>query len=274
MVRVSLGLGGLERDMAMPEHVYFEVVNWDRFQHYKKDRTPPWIRLYNALIENYEWTQLTDDVKGQLVAIWLLASRLQNRLPWDPAWVQVRAGLHSPPKLGILRSAGFIKLCDDCKQDASTMLAECLQDATPEESRGEESRTPPTPPAEQGGGLFPDDAGKKAKKTPRKKRSTTWLTEFDQRWHDAFGGKLPFGQAAKALKPLVDEHGENAVLSAWSRYCRESEAQYASPTAFASKYGYWANGQGSGKTDWELEQEEAYLARAREGARRQREAEA
>ena len=58
---------------------FFNVKNWDGLQHYK-DRAPPWIKLYNHLLDDYEFACLQDASKLHLMLIWLLASRNSNRL--------------------------------------------------------------------------------------------------------------------------------------------------------------------------------------------------
>ncbi len=63
----------------------FSVKNFERFQHYK-DRSPPWIKLYNELLDDYGFGRLPDASKMHLVAIWLLASRNDNKIPHDAEW--------------------------------------------------------------------------------------------------------------------------------------------------------------------------------------------
>ncbi len=75
---------------------FFAVRNFDKFQHYK-DRNPPWIKLYGEILEKYEFGSLPDASKAHLLLIWLLASRLQNRIPWDPIWVASKIGARDPP---------------------------------------------------------------------------------------------------------------------------------------------------------------------------------
>jgi ribosomal protein L12E/L44/L45/RPP1/RPP2 len=117
----------------MAEPAYFQVRHWDRFQHYK-DRSPPWIKLYTDLLDNYEFARLQDASKAHLLAIWMLASRNSNRLPLDPVWVGQRISALEPVDLDALLSAGFIEAYDA----ASNLLASCQQSAT--QRRGEESR--------------------------------------------------------------------------------------------------------------------------------------
>jgi len=64
----------------MPD--YIQIANWDKFQAYKH-RRPPWIRVYNDLLERLAWRALPDESKALLVSLWLLASRLDNRIPAD-----------------------------------------------------------------------------------------------------------------------------------------------------------------------------------------------
>jgi hypothetical protein len=50
----------------------------------------------------------------------------------------------------------------------------------------------------------------------------------------------PGGQIGKALKPLVDRHGWEIVRQAWVSYLRQVDADFASPSRFASTYGRWS----------------------------------
>ena len=130
---------------------YLSVKNFDQFQHYR-DRKPPWIKLYNDLLDDYAFACLHDASKMHLVAIWLLASRSENRVPADPKWIARMIHATEPVDLEPLVSAGFITM----SQDASKALAERKQSAMPEtetetETEGEtETDTPPIgggPPA-------------------------------------------------------------------------------------------------------------------------------
>ncbi len=114
---------------------HFSVRNFEKFQHYK-DRNPPWIRLYNSLLDDYEFGRLPDASKAHLLAIWLLASRYDNKIPYDSEWVSRRINATEPVDLDALAKGGFIVADQGC----SKTLADCKQDAKPEESREEESR--------------------------------------------------------------------------------------------------------------------------------------
>lgn len=94
---------------------YLKVKNFERFQHYK-DRNPPWIKLYNDILDDYEFARLQDATKWLAVGLWLLASRYENRIPADPEWIGRRLNTTEPVDLDPLLSAGFITLY----QDAST----------------------------------------------------------------------------------------------------------------------------------------------------------
>jgi hypothetical protein len=91
--------------------VTFSVKNFERFQHYK-DRSPPWIKLYNELLDDYSFGLLPDASKLHLVAIWLLASRSNNRIPHDPNWIARRISATEKVDLELLRTSGFIEVQD------------------------------------------------------------------------------------------------------------------------------------------------------------------
>ena len=106
----------------------FRVKNFERFQHYK-DRAPPWIKLYNELLDDYEFGRLPDDTKFHLIAIWLLASRSENKIPYDAKWVSRRINANDPVNLDLLEDRGFILVDQELHNAghvASKMQAECL----------------------------------------------------------------------------------------------------------------------------------------------------
>lgn len=114
---------------------YFCIPNWDEFQHYK-DRSPPWIKLYNNLLEDYEFSNLSDASKLHLIAIWLLASRTNNKIPLDSDWVCGKASVSGPIDFAELEKANFISSINGVAiglQDASIML-----DQRERESRAEQ----------------------------------------------------------------------------------------------------------------------------------------
>lgn len=115
---------------------YIRIVKWEEFQHYK-DRNPPWIKLHNQLLENYEFTCLPDASKAHLLCIWMLASRTNNKIPNNQQWIANKIGSTEMVDISILLKSGFIEIID-----ASGMLAECSEVCTvtvplEEERRGE-----------------------------------------------------------------------------------------------------------------------------------------
>ncbi|MDP2618601.1 MAG: hypothetical protein Q8P46_00250 [Hyphomicrobiales bacterium] len=124
----------------------FSVKNFERFQHYK-DRAPPWIKLYNELLDDYEFSRLPDASKWHLIAIWLLASRSDNKIPFDPTWVARRINADSEVNLDALREAGFIvvdQTLQSMEQDASDVQAKRLSRERGEgEGEGERKNAEP-----------------------------------------------------------------------------------------------------------------------------------
>ncbi|PHR55948.1 MAG: hypothetical protein COA43_14610 [Robiginitomaculum sp.] len=116
----------------------FSVKNWDEFQHYK-DRNPPWIKLHNHLLDDYEFEMLGDAAKGHLLCIWMLASRTKNEMILDDKWITKKIGASNKVNLEALISAGFLIV----EHDASNSLHNKTQLATvsvpsEEKRRGEE----------------------------------------------------------------------------------------------------------------------------------------
>ena len=119
----------------------FKVVNFEKYQHYGEARTPPWIKVYNSIFDHYQFSMLKDSEKWHLIAIWLLASRSKNKLPYDGPWIAHKIHAREKVQLSNLESLGFI----ESYEDASAMLASCYQDASLDKNREEKNKTPHTP---------------------------------------------------------------------------------------------------------------------------------
>ena len=119
--------------------IYFEVVNYGKFQHYR-DRNPLWIKLYQTVLTDYEFTRLPDASKMHLLAIWLLASRYQNKIPWDEKWIAGQISASEKIDLAALERAKFINKIN-VVQDASNVLASCYHSASPEREIERERET-------------------------------------------------------------------------------------------------------------------------------------
>jgi hypothetical protein len=137
---------------------YLCIPNWDEFQHYK-DRSPPWIKLHNQLLEDYEFECMPDASKAHLLCIWLLASRTGNKIKADSEWIGRKIGATDPVDIDIMIRSGFLQLNQedgDRLQDASKALQEVEQNACLEGEReqsraeGEESKSEVEKPKKSG----------------------------------------------------------------------------------------------------------------------------
>lgn len=89
---------------------FLRVSNWDKWQTYRSDRgKPPWIKVHKELQQNWEWVDLPDHQRGQLVAIWLLASSREGVIPASPRKVQKLCNMSELPDLQALVSLGFLE---------------------------------------------------------------------------------------------------------------------------------------------------------------------
>jgi hypothetical protein len=109
----------------------YVIKGWNKFQHYHA-RNPPWIKLHNNLLDDYQFHALPVASRALAPMLWLMASDHENprsgfisgpderiafRLRWSP--VEFKEAIKP------LIDHGFILL-------ASIPLAPCKQDATPE----------------------------------------------------------------------------------------------------------------------------------------------
>lgn len=209
----------------------FSVKNFEKFQHYK-DRSPPWIRLYNSLLDDYEFARLPDASKAHLLAIWLLASRYENKVPYDPEWVARRINATSPVDLNGLAEAGFI-VADQCCSEA---LADCKQSALLEtETEGETEETS----LRSVSARVPRHDERKPSKTPSQK-GTRLASDWQPSSDDAEYAKGK-GVPADKLATLVEEFrnywvsrpGKDGVKLDWSATFRNRVIQVCERNGWA-----------------------------------------
>jgi hypothetical protein len=74
---------------------FLSVKDFERYQHYKH-RNPPWIKLYNCLLDDYAFSKLPTASKYLYLGLLILCSRHANRVPNDCTWIA--HALHMDPK--------------------------------------------------------------------------------------------------------------------------------------------------------------------------------
>ena len=183
----------------------FSVKNFERFQHYK-DRSPPWIKLYNELLDDYSFGQLPDASKLHLVAIWLLASRSNNRIPHDSVWIAKRISATEKVDLDLLRVSGFIEV-----EDAGTPQAPRHQNADPEREAETEGEAEVSSGAPDPCDPAPPIAGRKS-----------YTAEFETFWQayptDALMSKLKAFEKWRRLSAF-DRASAMAALPGFRAHC-------------------------------------------------------
>lgn len=198
------------------------VKGFAHFQHYR-DRSPVWIKLYNAVMDDEAFLALPDAARGHLILIWLLASRRDNKLPHDAKAIARAIQSSGRVDLEKLIAAGFLlpydpasSLLAEPEQDASDVLAKPEQTASvmlsragpraPVRSRrgreeGERETTSP-PPAAANGTHAPEvppvepPAGGNLEAFPKSTCDAVyeaWLATL---------GAVDYGRLRKALLPL------------------------------------------------------------------------
>jgi hypothetical protein len=160
----------------------------------------------------------------------LLASRLKNRIPDDPAWIAKRIGSTIPVDTQLLVASGFL----EAEQDASTTLARGLHVAPRgEERRGEDIKTK-TPGATAPGGESAGggetsswDMAPPAPEKPAVKKSAngTWLTPFLAVFTERRGA-VTVSRLGKVVAPIRAAVGDESALRAFDAWTISGDARF------------------------------------------------
>ena len=108
---------------------YFRFRNWRKFQHYK-DRNPPWIKFYVNMVGDpaSDYASISDSARGQLMGLFALASRMDNIVPYDAAFIAEEILATDPVDLQVFsqwivthdsRRAALAAASKDASDDAS-----------------------------------------------------------------------------------------------------------------------------------------------------------
>jgi len=140
--------------------------NWGRFQHYK-DRRPPWIKLYRTLLDDRVFMCLPVASKALAPLLWLVASDDENgEIQGELADLAFRVRMTEAELSAALKPL----ISNGLFEDASIVLADRLQVATPETERETETETEKPP-------LIPPLQGDKPKRVVSKGSRATVMPE-------------------------------------------------------------------------------------------------
>lgn len=207
--------------------LYIKVKNWEKFQHYKR-RNPPWIRLYNSLLDDYDFLCLQDASKLLAIMIWLLASRTDNLIPLDVYFIKTKTGIKGEINIDELVSQGFLILCDkngnEIQGDASNMLATCLQDASNLllQSRAEQSRA------------------EKKENTQRKKRSEKQFQEITLEIYKNYPRREGGSKALESIEKAYSKINPQQLLELVKEF-QQSPMAKTTPREFLPHATTWFN---------------------------------
>lgn len=167
---------------------YLRVKNWQEFQHYK-DRTPPWIKLYNHLLDDFEFSCLPDASKAHLLSIWLLASRTDNRIPNNSKWISNKINATDDVDIELLLSTGFIEKIPSENNELQTL---------------EQTASNTLQPSEQNACLEREERERREK--AKKEKEQRIKDAFDKFW-SAYHNKKSKPATEKAFKAAIKREG-------------------------------------------------------------------
>ena len=87
---------------------FYTCKGWETFQHYKR-RNPPWIKLHRSLLDDYEFSSMSEKSRLHLVLIWLYASQNNGKVPNDKKFLERKLDIVDLDLEEIV-SAGFLEV--------------------------------------------------------------------------------------------------------------------------------------------------------------------
>jgi len=120
----------------MKTNEFLRVKNFEKYQHYSK-RNPPWIKLYYRILSDPEFSIMSAASKMHTIAIMLLASQHDNKIPFNKKWIAQVIIANERINWDEIFSSGFVI----CYQDASVALASRKRSAITETETETETET-------------------------------------------------------------------------------------------------------------------------------------
>ena len=118
---------------------FLSVKNWDQFQQYK-DRDPKRIKVHRDLLYDYEFDRLDEVDQAHLLKIWLLAAKVDNKIPNDADWIARQIGAKSKVDINQLCTIGFLVAYESVQACTETYLEAETEEEVETEEETEKSR--------------------------------------------------------------------------------------------------------------------------------------
>lgn len=183
---------------------YLSIKNHKAHQHYK-NRRPPWIKLHVAILDDYSFACLQDASKAHLLLLGVLASKMDNRIPYDLTYLSQKLGATGPIDVEELILQGFVEVSvDDSKPLALRKQSSIAERETETEREAEKER----------GAVAPK----------RRAVLPAWVATGSALWVPLVGGMTP-ARFYKALNPIVTIHGWDVVWSDLLRWVETRKTQ-------------------------------------------------
>jgi hypothetical protein len=91
---------------------YLSARSFKKYQHYKYNNKPVWIKLYRSLWSEYEFSSLSDATKAHIIGLFSLCSQNNNLVPFDEKWIAEELKAREPINFQAILNTGFIVAVD------------------------------------------------------------------------------------------------------------------------------------------------------------------
>lgn len=225
---------------------YLAVKHWERHQHYGDSRTPPWIKLYNALLDDYEFLSLPEVAQAQLVKLWLLASRHKNRIPYDLVYISGKINPKSALDIDGFITSGFLTIEDD--KEAPAARGKSRKPRKDKGKQRKQSASTPLAPRLHDASAYKEEEKEEEKEKEQEKSPGVAAGGWPAEAADILAerGSFAIGRVGKALAATVARYGWDVVRIGLKDFVIADRPKFGggkhTPETFAAEDATWCTG--------------------------------
>lgn len=212
---------------------YIAIKNLEKYQRYTK-RRPPWVKLHQSLLEDAHLMCASCTDRWIAIALLLVASRYDNRIPADLEWLT--RTLHMPETVDLSYLLGIGYLVEVVEGQQDSVHTKSVQRA----HKTGATRTPNAPAKSTENRVQRTEKELHTAPAALASREPSWMQPVADAWEAVRGvGSFKWKRHAAALASLKPVGGD-VVAERLTRYLGATEPRFQSLEHFSTSHGQYA----------------------------------